>query len=72
MRQDSSVRAAPSPALPRKRGREQTEHAARERTECASRYPARLRSTKQAPPARRMLPHRLSAAARVSAPTRTW
>src|SRR5262249_10529092 len=35
-------------------------------------YPARLRSTKQAPPARRMLPHSVSAAARVSAPTRTW
>ena len=37
-----------------------------------ARYPARLRSTKQAPPARRMLPHSVSAAARVSAPTRTW
>ena len=36
------------------------------------RQPARLRSTKQAPPARRMLPHSVSAAARVSAPTRTW
>jgi hypothetical protein len=33
---------------------------------------APLRSTMQAPPARRMLPHRPSAACRVSAPTRTW
>ena len=33
---------------------------------------APLRSTMQAPPARRMLPHKESAAWRVSAPTRTW
>src|SRR4051812_10984232 len=33
---------------------------------------APLRSTMQAPPARRMLAHKESAAWRVSAPTRTW
>jgi hypothetical protein len=72
MRQDLSMRATPSPPLPRKRGREHTERAARERTASAAPYPVRLRSTKQAPPARRMVPHSVSAAPRVSVPTRTW
>src|SRR4051794_24079378 len=51
----------------RRRPRVPTRHVPKRRRQLAP-----LRSTMQAPPARRMLPHRESAAWRVSAPTRTW